>query len=344
MEIKEIKEKLKTEEYDFLRTESCLGNNIILMGLGGSHAYGTNKEGSDLDIRGIALNSKREILTNVTFEQYVEENTDTVIYSLSKIVQLLLNCNPNTIEMLGLKHEHYLVKTSIGQELLDNKEMFLSRKAINSFGGYANQQLYRTNQKASHSLSQSELEEHILKTLQFMQESFVDKYATINRENDFIKLYTDKAVQKDFDKEIFMDVHLTHYPLRDYKCMWSELHNTVKAYAKVGKRNANAIEHGKLGKHMMHLVRLYYMCFDILEKKEINTYREKEHDFLMSIRNGAFLDKDGLPIREFYDLVANLEKRLEYAKENTDLPELPDYDKINDFVASINERVVLGKI
>ena len=44
-------------------------------------------------------------------------------------------------------------------------------------------------------------------------------------------------------------------------------------------------EKGKLGKHMMHLVRLYLMCLDILEKEEINTYRENDIPFLMNIRN-----------------------------------------------------------
>ena len=69
MNIEQIKEKLKSEEYDFLRTDPHLGNNIILLGLGGSHAYGTNIETSDLDIRGCAINSKIEILTNMNFEQ-----------------------------------------------------------------------------------------------------------------------------------------------------------------------------------------------------------------------------------------------------------------------------------
>ena len=67
MNIKQIKEKLQTSEYDFLRTDPHLGSNIILLGLGGSHAYGTNIETSDLDVRGCALNSKMEILTNMNF-------------------------------------------------------------------------------------------------------------------------------------------------------------------------------------------------------------------------------------------------------------------------------------
>lgn len=55
MKIEEIKSTLKSTEYDFLRTDKTLGKNIILLTLGGSHAYGMDKEGSDLDVRGIAL-------------------------------------------------------------------------------------------------------------------------------------------------------------------------------------------------------------------------------------------------------------------------------------------------
>ena len=145
-------------------------------------------------------------------------------------------------------------------------------------------------------------------------------------------------------QKFFMDVNLHHYPLRDYKSMWSEMNNVVKDYSKIGKRNKNAIEHNKLGKHMMHLIRLYMMCLDILEKEEIVTYREKEHELLMEIRNGKFLDGDRQPIPEFYEMVDDYEKKLEYAKNNTNLPDNPDYKRINEFVASVNERVVKGEV
>jgi hypothetical protein len=122
------------------------------------------------------------------------------------------------------------------------------------------------------------------------------------------------------------------------------MHNVVKEYAKIGKRNSHAIEHGKLGKHMMHLVRLYLMCLDILNDGEIATYREKDHDFLMDIRNGKYLDDNRQPIPEFFDIVDDLESKLDAAKQSTDLPDNPDYKKINEFVASVNERVVRGEI
>ena len=86
------------------------------------------------------------------------------------------------------------------------------------------------------------------------------------------------------------------------------------------------------------------MCLDILEKEKIITYRKDEHDLLMDIRNGKFLDSNDQPIPEFFEMVDEYEKKLEYAKQNTNLPNNPNYKEINEFVASVNERVVKGEI
>ena len=341
MNIKLITEKLKSTEYDFLKTDPHLGDHIILLGLGGSHAYGTNIETSDLDIRGCAVNRKEEILTNKNFEQRCDKTTDTTIYSLNKLISLLSNCNPNTIELLGLKPEHYLYISSIGQELLDHKKMFLSKKAVQSFCGYAYSRLRRLDHKAARKTSQAEREQHILNSIKNASYDFQEKY--FSYPDDAIKLYIEKSEREELDSEIFMDVCLSHYPLRDYKGMWSEMNNIVKDYAKIGKRNKNAAEHGKLSKHMMHLVRLYLMGIDLLEKEEIITYREKDHDFLMSIRDGKYLDKNDQPTKEFFEIVDDLQKRFEAAAENTKLPAQPDYKKINEFLANVNERVVKGE-
>lgn len=342
MTINEIKSMLNTPDYDFLKTNEHLGSNVIVLALGGSHAYGTNVETSDCDVRGCALNSKEEILTNKNFEQFVNEATDTTIYSFNKLISLLINVNPNTIELLGCKPEHYLYLSPIGKELLDNRKLFLSKRCIYSFGGYANAQLRRLDNKAARLVSQTEHEHHILKSIEHASVAFKERF--FEYDDDAIKLYIDKSTSEEYDSEIFMDINLKHYPLRDYKGMWSVMHNVVKEYAKIGKRNSHAIEHGKLGKHMMHLVRLYLMCLDILNDGEIVTYREKDHDFLMDIRNGKYLDDNRQPTPEFFDIVDDLESKLDAAKQSTDLPDNPDYKKINEFVASVNERVVRGEI
>lgn len=142
MQINEIKAKLNSNEYSFLKTDKRLGSNVILLTAGGSHAYGTDTENSDLDIRGCAANSRMGILasgsfrqfTNMDeligedFEQFTDDATDTVIYSFNKFMFLLANCNPNTIEMLGCRPKHYFYLSDIGRELIDNSDMFCQRK------------------------------------------------------------------------------------------------------------------------------------------------------------------------------------------------------------------------
>ena len=94
----------------------------------------------------------------------------------------------------------------------------------------------------------------------------------------------------------------------------------------------------------MHLIRLFMMAIDILEKEEIITYRKDEHELLMKIRRGEFQKEDGTYRTEFYEILADYEKRLHEAAENTSLPDEPDYERVQEFVMSVNERVVRDEI
>ncbi|HAU87768.1 MAG TPA: nucleotidyltransferase, partial [Lachnospiraceae bacterium] len=83
------------------------------------------------------------LLGNEKFEQFEDDNTDTVIYGLNKMIGLLLNFNPNCVELLGCKPEHYFILSDEGKQLIANRKIFLSRKCIKTFGSYANNQLRR---------------------------------------------------------------------------------------------------------------------------------------------------------------------------------------------------------
>ena len=340
--IKKIRKRMQSDDYRFFHENNNLGKNIILIGLGGSYAYGMNKDSSDLDIRGISLNKKEEVLLGIDFEQVVDEKTDTTIYSFNKMIELLTKMNPNTCEILGLQDWQYFYLHPIGKELLENRKMFLSKICIHTFGGYASSQLRRMENKAARLVGQAQNEAYILKSIDNAKYDFKNRYYP-HDESD-VKLYIDTAVQEGYDSEIFMDVCLKHYPLRDWTGMWNEMKAIVSSYNKIGKRNEKAISHDKLGKHMAHLIRLYMMCIDILEKEEIITYRTDEHDLLMSIRNGEFLDENRQPTAEFYDLLNEYEKRFDYAKNNTSLPDVPDHKRINEFKMYVNERIVKGEV
>ena len=341
---KKVFENLKYEvehnkDYDFIRTNPNLGKNIIMLGLGGSYAYGTNNEGSDIDVRGVALNSAYNISVMQDFEQVVDNGTtDTCIYSFDKMMKLLAENNPNTIEVLGLDDDQIFYSTPIWQEIVANKDMFLSKRVIKTFGGYANAQLRRLENTTIRVAEQKRKEQHILNSIEHASVDFKTRYSRI--EDDKLKLYLDDSMHDDMDKEIYVDINLSHYPLRDLADIVNDYHSVIRGYDKIGKRNKNAIENKKLGKHMMHLIRLYYMCFDILENGEVRTYREKEHDELMEIRNGKYLDDNQQVIPAFYEYIDDLENRLKVAGEKTMLPEVPDFDKIEKFRSHINMQIL----
>ncbi len=119
----------------------------------------------------------------------------------------------------------------------------------------------------------------------------------------------------------------------------NDLINIVSSYDKLNQRNKKK-DDNHLNKHAMHLVRLYLMCLDILEKEDIITYRENDLDMLRSIRAGEYQKSDGTYRSEFFELIDELDKKLNYAKDNTSLPDHPNMKEVEEFVMLINKRAI----
>lgn len=338
----EVKEILKTSDYNFLRTNEKLGTNICYLTVGGSIAYGTNlpEKQSDIDIRGIAAEDHKELSKSLLgmnhFEQFIDTKTDTVIYGFNKITKLLLSCNPNTIEMLGTKPEHIFYMNNIGKLLRDNAKLFLSQRAIGSFGGYAGQQLNRMlNALARDRLDQKEKEEHILRSVKSAMGSFNERYANIF--DGKIDMFIEESNKEGIETEILANISLKNYPLRDFNAILNELGSISRQYNKINHRNHKK-DNNHLNKHAMHLIRLYLMAIDILEKGEIITYREKEQNMLLDIRKGKYMKEDGTYKEEFFELQESLENDFQKAAQKTELPPAPDYDKIIEIVEYVNNK------
>ena len=330
------KEILGSAEYRFLQDK--LGNRLMILAIGGSHAYGVNVETSDLDLRGCVLEKPSDLIGFTSFEQLEDNETDTVLYSFNKLVRMLLGCNPNVIEILGCKPEHYLYLSKEGTELIENRKMFLSKRCINSFGGYAYQQLNRINNVlAGDRFSQTDTEKRILNSIKSAMLTFENRYKKF--EKGSIVLNVGESQKESLDSEIFMNINLTDYPLRDFVGILGEMQNILRSYNKINSRNKKKDDE-HLDKHAMHLMRLYLMAIDILEKEEIITYRGKDKELLLDIRNGKFRKEDGTYDDSFFEMVDEYRKKFEYAIENTSLPNNPDMKKIEEFVMEINKKII----
>ena len=103
----------------------------------GSHAYGTNIETSDIDIKGVYIQPNEDILGTKYTEQICKDK-DTTYYEIRRFLELASSANPTILEMLFTKS---FFSHSAFACVLDAKEKFITKKCMNSFGGYAVQQI-----------------------------------------------------------------------------------------------------------------------------------------------------------------------------------------------------------
>jgi len=323
----DLEEVLKRPEYAWVNDYR---DRLCFITLGGSYSYGTNVEGSDIDVRGVMLPTVDELIGLKHFEQRIDESTDTTLYEFNKFIKLVSNTNPNVVEMLGANQ--YIIFNDVGEELIGMAKDFLSKKCLYSFAGYANSQLRRVENAFTHGEVTDEMRaKRTAEVINVTKVKLADRTPMFKEDEVNVRVDGDK---------LLWSINCVDRTTDEIKDALNTLTDIQRDFTKAGQRNNKPTE-AKLNKHIMHLVRLYHMCFDILEKGEINTYRAADRDFLLEIRAGKFV-KDNQLTQEFRDYLNYLEDRLQKAKELDVVPDKVDYDKINKFVVKTNSKVVTG--
>lgn len=128
--------------------KELLPKNLILLGYRGSLAHGAynpKSEIDDKDIMGVFINDLSHYFglnQKEHHEKFIKE-WDAVSYELKKFVKLLCKSNPNVLSLLWLEKQDYIYIHPIGQKLIENRELFVTKQAYHSFNGYAYGQLRR---------------------------------------------------------------------------------------------------------------------------------------------------------------------------------------------------------
>lgn len=137
-----------------------LAKSTILLTLAGSRAYGFSNSTSDWDYRGLCIppldtyigisNKFEQAVDGATkhvWKNYpdglIEADSDMQVMELSKFCNLAADCNPSVIEILFSADENLILRHPISEVLLENRALFLSRRAKPRFCGYALSQLKR---------------------------------------------------------------------------------------------------------------------------------------------------------------------------------------------------------
>jgi predicted nucleotidyltransferase len=343
-----------------LSNNNWLLNNVLYITLHGSHAYGTNIEGSDTDYRGFVVAPKEYYLGyQKTFENYVQNEPDLTLFEIRKFFNLCLKANPNALEILFTDESDHLYVSPLAQKIIDNKEMFLSKKVKFTFSGYATAQLKNIQRHRNWILNPPKgLPDRT--DLGLPEKSIISKNqleavnAAIRKQLDTWNWHNLESVEPSVRQEIkdqfetmLLEVCQWNWIDLDDKIWLSAAHqigldtNMIEVLSKERvynsklkewsqyndwKKNRNPVravmeeKHGFDCKNALHLIRLSRMCKELLETGKMNVKRPDAEE-LIYIRNG------GWSYEQVMDYTQNMEKEINklYLKSNI-LPESPNYD------------------
>lgn len=350
-----------------------LESRTIFMTKHGSQAYGTNLPTSDLDIKGVAVPPREYFLGfSMKFEQ-AEARTpnDLVIYDLRKFMHLAADCNPNICEVLWTDESDWLKVEPVARLMLDNKEMFISKKAKFTFSGYAIAQLKRINThyrwlknppasppvRTEYGLPETTVipkdqlaaaEAAIKKRVEAweLDPEVLDPAARVALQGRVTTMLSEiAAVAKIKEEDLqwrtaaelvgynqnFIDLLERERRYRSKKQEWDQYQNWKET------RNAARSElEAKWGydtKHAMHLVRLMRMCREILLTGKV-VVKRPDYEELLSIRAGSW------PYEKLIEWANNEDKAMNELYKTSTLRREPDRARLDALCVSIVEKMI----
>ncbi len=110
--------------------------NIIFKAIVGSQAYGTALPSSDIDYKGVYMQSTDELL-GFGYKEQTELSKDETHYEVRRFLQLLQTANPTVLELLYVPKDLIITTSSAIELIYKHRACFLTKNCRNSFGGYA---------------------------------------------------------------------------------------------------------------------------------------------------------------------------------------------------------------
>lgn len=299
--------------------------DIIVKMRFGSHLYGTNTEESDIDIKGIFMPSREQVLMgripkSVTFntksatsdEKNTHDDVDEEYYSLHYFVNLACQGQTVALDMLHAHADVIYQKDPLWDDLVASRHLFYS-KNTKSFVGYARKQAAKYGVKGSR-LSDAK------QVVEFLGGQPV--WQTLSR------VWDQLPEGEHIHKQCRHDVEGDGFRLRLYEVCGKKVqetvtveyaHNVFKAFVdKYGERARLAEKNEGIDwKAMSHAVRAAYQVYEMLDQGTI-TMPRPEAEMLKFIKAGCH------PYSHVSSLLEAMMDKVEASTERSSLPDHVD--------------------
>jgi predicted nucleotidyltransferase len=323
-----------------------VGAHALFLTLAGSHAHGTARADSDIDLRGVTraplsvrlslFRSFEQIEFTVAGSSWqqplwhevlarlqvhptaagaLSTKTEAVVFEVAKFLRLCAEANPNALEILFADQRDWVFDTPAWRTIHAARSEFLTRKVQQTYLGYGLSQLKRIRTHRSWLLTPPAAKP--TRAAFGLPEQGTFSADDRARLTSLIESSSDTARSLPPDVLATLDAEkrylgaLKHWHAYE---TWQVERNPARAELER--------KHGYDTKHAAHLIRLMRMGLEVLLEGELRV-RRPDAEELRAIRDGA-LTYDAL-IEE----ATQLEARMKASLETSSLPEDIDRDRID---------------
>ncbi len=298
----------------------------ILEVLHGSRAFGTSLPSSDSDYKGVFVGPRSWYYGYLQTPEQLELNADHVLFEIRKFLKLAAAANPTVFEVLWAAKEDQRITTPAGEYLINKRELFLSKKVANTFGGYALSQLNRIKTHRRWLLEPPE-KKPTRADFGLPEKPLISKEqvgaAEAMLENGRLK---DENLTPNF--LAILDCERRY---RKNHKEWSQYQHWL-----TNRNPARAQLEAQFGydtKHAQHLIRLMRMGIEILSKQEVLVKRPDREE-LLEIRSGRW------SYEQVIEEATKLQAQIKESAESSSLKETADESQVNQLCNDIIEMVL----
>ncbi|MBL4771545.1 MAG: nucleotidyltransferase domain-containing protein [Planctomycetes bacterium] len=316
-----------------------------LLTIAGSRAHGLHTEASDVDLKGMAVPPKAffhgirgefeqaddaaqfpVFLPDLTAPERAiagRSGVEGSVYGIQKFLRLASKSNPNVLECLFSREQEVRILSPLGERLREARSLFLSAQCVQTFSGYAANQLtrirlhYRWHHQgpvaapkradfdlpesallpppeleAAQNAVQKQLDRWELDLTGMDKAERIKALAGMRQTLTELGLASDESLWEAGARWIGLDASLVHVMKRERE--YRRARSEWRQYQdwKANRNSARAeleATHGYDTKHGAHLVRLLRMGSEIARTGECIVWRaDHDGDELRAIRGGAW--------------------------------------------------------